>query len=390
LNIRLTQTDKQFSQELQLSSAPGSRFTWVVGAYYFHATGITDPTTLDFFGIVQPVIPGLGAVTNNINYATTKTEAIAGFAQATVPITKRTNLTLGFRYSTEKRSLDSDFTTVISSPFIPFPIVNDAMSYQSKRFSDPTWRVSLDHHFSDDLMVYASYNRGFKSGGYNASFATQPAYSPEQLNAYEVGFKSSFLDHRVRFNASGFFYDYKDIQVGGFALGQIYYYNGARAHIWGAEAELEARITSRLHVSGGVTILDDKFTEFPNAIYFVGFNQVAIRNAKGNRLPMTARFTGNVTADYEVPVSVGKVQLSATYSYNSGYFTEVDNTLYQPRFGLLNGSIGLKLDSGLGIRGWVRNLTDAKVTNSMNTTNIGGTTNYQPPRTYGATVSASF
>ncbi|WEK02293.1 MAG: TonB-dependent receptor [Candidatus Sphingomonas phytovorans] len=390
LNIRLTQTDKQFSQELQLSSTPGSPISWVVGAYYFHATGITDPTTLDFYGPVRPVIPGFGVVTNNVNNATTKTEAFAGFAQATVPIARRTNLTLGFRYSTERRSLDSDLTTVISAPFVPFPITNQAVSSQSKRFSDPTWRVSLDHHFSDDVMVYASYNRGFKSGGYNAALATQAPYSPERLDAYEVGLKSSLLDRRVRLNASAFFYDYKDIQVGGFALGQIYYYNGARAHIWGAELELVARVTSALRLSGGLTILDDKFTAFPNAIYFVGFNQVTTRDAKGNRLPQTARFTGNVTADYEIPVSIGKINLSATYSYNSGYYTEVDNNLYQPRFGLLNGGVGLKLEDGLGIRGWVRNLTNAKVTNSMNTTNIGATTNYQPPRTYGVTVSASF
>jgi len=390
LNIHLTQTDKQFSQELQISSNPGSRFTWVVGAYYYHADGDTDPTVLDFYGAAQPVIPGFGVVTNNINYATAKTEALAGFAQASVPLGHRTNLTLGFRYTTEKRSLDSDLATVISIPFVPFPITSHAVSYQSKRFSDPTWRISLDHHFSDDVMVYASYNRGFKSGGYNASSPSQAPFNPETLDAYEIGLKSALLDHRIRLNLSGFDYEYKDIQVGGFALGQIYYYNGARARVYGGEAEIEARIGAALTLSGGVTILHDEFTDFPNAVYYLGFNQATTRDAKGNRLPQTARFTGNVTADYKIPTRVGKFNLTATYSYNSGYYTEVDNNLYQPHFGLLNAGIGFTLDDGLGIRAWGRNLTNEKVTNSMNTTNLGATTTYQPPRTYGVTVTASF
>ena len=397
LNIHLTQIDKQFSQEVQLASGPGSRINWVVGAYYFHATGITDPTNLYTYGIAQPLVPlgpdgtpPFATIPHQINIAETKTDALAGFAQATIPVFDRTNLTVGFRYSTEKRSLDSDFTTILDIPFLPFPVSNETTSYQSKRFSDPTWRVSLDHHFSDDFMAYASYNRGFKSGGYNASFAGAAPFSPEKLDAYEVGFKSTLLDRRLRFNASAFYYDYRNIQVGGFALGQIYYYNGARARIYGIEAEVEARVTSALRLSGGVTLLSDKFTDFPNAIHFTGFNQTTTIDASGNKLPMTATFTGNVTADYEIPVSIGKVDLSATYAYNSGYYAEVDNDLHQRRFGFLNASVGLNFDDGLGVRGWIRNATNAKVTDSMNTTGLGATTNYQPPRTYGVTVSAKF
>ena len=280
--------------------------------------------------------------------------------------------------------------TVIAVPFVPFPITNTAMSYHSKRFSDPTWRISLDHHFNADTMVYASYNRGFKGGGYNVALPDQAPYGPEKLDAYEVGVKTSLLDRRVRFNVSGFYYDYRNIQVGGFALGQIYYYNGAKAEVYGGEAEIEARITSALRVSGGVTVLHDEFTNFPNAVYYTGFNQVVTRSGKRNRLPQTARLTGNVTADYTIPTSIGTLDLTGSYSYNSGYYSEVDNNLHQPKFGMLNGSLGLTLSNGLGIRGWVRNLTDQKVTNSLNTTNVGTTTTYQPPRTYGLTVTASF
>ena len=390
LDVFVTQTDKQFSQEVQISSNPGDRFTWVIGAFYYHAISLTNPTVIDFFGAVQPVIPFFGVVTGNINYATTKTDALAGFAQGTLPLGDATNLTLGVRYNTEKRTLDSNLATVVAIPFPPFSITNPDVSYHSKRFSDPTWRASLDHHFGRDTMVYASYNRGFKSGGYNVALPSAAPYNPEKLDAYEVGMKTSLLDRRVRFNMSGFYYDYRNIQVGGFALGQIYYYNGARARVYGGEAEIEARVTSALRLSGGVTVLHDEFTNFPNAVYYTGFNQVSTRDGKGNRLPQTARLTGNLTTDYEIPTSIGKVDLTGSYSYNSGYYSEVDNNLHQPRYGLLNSSISLTLENGLGIRGWARNLTNRKVTNTLSTTNVGTTTTYQPPRTYGVSLTASF
>ncbi len=390
LNIHLTQTDRQYSQELQLSSGPNSTISWVAGAYYYHAEGITDPTRLEMYGPVQIPIPFFGTIVGNINNATAKTEALAGFAQATIPLGDTTGLSLGYRYSTEKRSLDSDLATLVAVPFPPFQIANHAVSSQSTRFSDPTWRISLDHHFTDDVMGYVSYNRGFKSGGYNAASPTQAPYRPETLDAYEAGLKTTLADRRLRLNVSSFYYDYKDIQVGGFALGQIYYYNGAKARIYGLEADFDARLTAALRLSGGVTLLHDEFVDFPNAVYYLGFNQVAIRSADGNRLPQTARASGNVAVDYTTPTALGPLNLNFSYAYNSGYYTEVDNNLHQPSFGLLNASAGLTLNDSLTLRAWGRNLGNEKVTNSMNTTSLGATTTYQAPRTYGVTVTATF
>ena len=390
LNIHLTQTDRQYSQELQLSSGPNSTISWVAGAYYYHAEGITDPTRLEMYGPVQIPIPFFGTIVGNINNATAKTEALAGFAQATIPLGDTTGLSLGYRYSTEKRSLDSDLATLVAVPFPPFQIANHAVSSQSTRFSDPTWRISLDHHFTDDVMGYVSYNRGFKSGGYNAASPTQAPYRPETLDAYEAGLKTTLADRRLRLNVSSFYYDYKDIQVGGFALGQIYYYNGAKARIYGLEADFDARLTAALRLSGGVTLLHDEFVDFPNAVYYLGFNQVAIRSADGNRLPQTARASGNVAVDYTTPTALGPLNLNLSYAYNSGYYTEVDNNLHQPSFGLLNASAGLTLNDSLTLRAWGRNLGNEKVTNSMNTTSLGATTTYQAPRTYGVTVTATF
>src|SRR5205085_2049114 len=88
--------------------------------------------------------------------------------------------------------------------------------FHTKRtFSELTGRFALDYKVADDVLVYAAYNRGFKSGVYNLAAQGPttappgpPAVEPEDLNAYSAGFKSEWLDHRVRLNAEGWFYDY--------------------------------------------------------------------------------------------------------------------------------------------------------------------------------------
>ncbi|MDB6046387.1 MAG: hypothetical protein JWM63_4938 [Gammaproteobacteria bacterium] len=67
----------------------------------------------------------------------------------------------------------------------------------SRTYEKPTWRVALDHRFTDDILGYVSYNRGFKSGGYNTHSADNPPYNPETLDAYEIGAKTEWLAHQV-------------------------------------------------------------------------------------------------------------------------------------------------------------------------------------------------
>src|SRR5690606_33055252 len=129
----------------------------------------------------------------------------------------RTNVTLGLRYTSDDREdaqggarivLPNGVTAISSGPFS-----------SDKRFSSTTGRFSIDYKFTDDLMVYAAYNRGFKSGVYNlpgylpTTTAPLPPVDPEELNAYSIGFKSELFDRRLRLNAEAYYYDYKNIQV---------------------------------------------------------------------------------------------------------------------------------------------------------------------------------
>src|SRR3546814_16788244 len=100
-------------------------------------------------------------------------------------------------------------------------------------------------------MVYASYNRGFKSGNFSIIPPTTPAFEPEILDAYEVGVKSTFLHGRGKFNASAFYYDYNNLQLSASLLGSFVTINAAKARIKGIE--VDARLTPVSNLTFDVT-----------------------------------------------------------------------------------------------------------------------------------------
>lgn len=390
INLMLTQKDQQFSQEVQLASNPGSDLTWIVGAFYYNSRGRFDPAEVQFFGPVAPVLP-FGVMSTQITSALLKTESAAAFAQATLPVAEATNLTLGARYTAEKRSIDAQQVANLASGVKGFPL--SAVS-GNKHFSKPTWRVSLDHRFSPEWMTYVSYNRGFKSGGFNGAAPTSPAFAPEVLDAFETGVKSDLLDRSLRLNVAAFYYKYKNIQVSRYPPGATIIYNGASARIYGVDADLEARITSQFSLSAGMSLSSNKFTRFPDAYYFLpaaaGGNSTVIRDGTGNHLPEAPEFTANVNASYTIPVSIGEVGLSVSYSYNDGYYAQPDNVFAEPSFGLLNGAVTLTLDNGVDLQVWGRNLTDEKVTLNLASNNLSTAAGYRPPRTYGVSAKVTF
>ena len=384
------QRDYQRSEEVNLASNTSSRIKWVGGLYYFNASSGYDPSQVTFYGFLRSSTP-FGPISVANNFGIERTDSVAGYAQATAPITDQTNLTLGLRYTSEKRKLDVYETIDIAGgptglPSPPFPP-------QGKTFSEPTWRVSLDHRFSPELMIYASYNRGFKSGGFNPQVPTDPAYDPEKLDAYEIGFKSDLLSRRLRVNAAAFYYDYSNLQVAKFTGHLTSYYNGAAARIYGLDTDFEARATPNLTFSGGLTLLNDRFTTFPNAIFAFqvpGGLDNEILSAAGNRLPQTADFTATVNGDYHVPTNFGGTGVNLSYSYNSGYFSQPDNILRQPSYSTLAASVRFELKNGIALSLWGRNLTNAKIAQTLAAGGFNSIVSYAPPLTYGATVSAKF
>ncbi|MCJ8157395.1 TonB-dependent receptor [Sphingomonas sp. LaA6.9] len=369
--------NKQFTQELQLLSPADAPFTWTAGLFYYRS----DDDAL-YLTTLSPLI--FRGLTRQTTAASIETESFAAYAQGTVRLSDRTNLTLGGRYTDENAKLDAQVDTFAGPVSRPGTPISDETSDNS-----PTWRISLDHHFTPDVMAYASYNRGQKSGGFNIANPATPPYLPEKLNAYEVGFRSEFWDRRLTLNTSAFYYDYSDVQVLGFVGTAIQLFNGAGAELYGVDVDFHARLSNRFTVSGALEYLHSEFTSFPNATISTprptgGFTQVS-GSATGNELPQAPHFTGSITGTYRLPIDSGDWRASATYYYNDGFFFEADNRVRQPNYSLLSTSLTYT-QGDMSVRLWGNNLTNEQVMNTVLTSQLNSVRKLNAPRAYGVTL----
>ena len=385
------QQDEQFSQELQTSSKGDGFLQWTTGLYYFGSASRFTPSQTNFG---PPVVSPASPLDQLDTFGDERTNSIAGYGQATLALAKATHLTLGIRYTYEARTLRGDTFGYVGDqiPIGPlYPEVSEGVHY-----SRPTWRLALDHRFSPEVLAYVSYNRGFKSGGFNVSDPTNPAYEPESLDAYEIGIKTDLLGKRLRVDAAGFYYIYSNIQVARFTTGAIDFYNGAEAEIYGLDLDLNAVLTSDLRVSGGFELLHDRFTSFPNAEIGtplpMGGTAETLGSAASNRLPFSPDAVINASADYTHTYGPIHVAANLTYAYNTGWYTEPDNLLNQRPFSSINTSLSFSpsMNDSLSIQLWAKNLTNAAMFTQDSTAGFFDTASYAPPRTFGVTVRKAF
>jgi iron complex outermembrane receptor protein len=178
--------------------------------------------------------------------------------------------------------------------------------------------LNLTYKIDKDHMVYATWSKGFRPGGVNRNGGgTLPPYQPDYLTNYELGWKTTWFDNRLRFNGAVFDEKWKNFQfafLGANALTIIA--NAGQAEIKGVESDLEFAVTEGLTVSGGFSLLDAKLTQEycdnPTACLVPGYEQYA---PAGTRLPVTPKLKADLTGRYTFPVGSykGNVQASAVY-----------------------------------------------------------------------------
>ncbi|HEY3656309.1 MAG TPA: TonB-dependent receptor [Steroidobacteraceae bacterium] len=388
-DIGVPQKSEQITQELQLVSQAKGPLDWAVGVFYFWERAQSSGFTINLHGpLAVPfstiIIPGLQA-----------THSVAGYGQATYKITPQTRLTIGARYTYERKVLESDETGTFANggptiTLVPQPTDNKVS------FEKPTWRLALDHDFTDSILGYVSYNRGFKSGGFNIEDPTNPAFQPEQLDAYEIGVKSEIFDHRLRLNTAVFDYEYKNVQVAKYTFAQEIV-NGAKARIYGIDEDIVARITDPLSFTASLEWLHARFLDFPDATFSIpnpGFQGATLTsgNASGNVIPYTPKFTYTLGPVYTIPTASGDVILTLTDNYNSGFYGDADNRLFQPSYHFVGASVSWQSpDTHLTFRLFGNNLLDKAVVSQMATLNTGYLADYSnPPRIYGASFKYKF
>lgn len=386
IDARLFTDGDMFSQEFQISSNYDSPLQWITGIFYMQSLEGYKPFSIN------------GTALHNNHQDTT---SYAGFVQATYALTDATNLTAGFRYTKDER--EATVESLVGAP----------SGKLEKSWTDPNFRIALDHRLSDKTMIYASYNTGFKSGTYNmVSLTLNPANpnskpaNPETLDAYEIGLKTDLLEDTLRLNFAAFYYEYEDMQIQNIAPGGTALVNAAESEIRGLEMTAEWLASSNLSVNAGLSLMDTEYTDWPDASFFVpqpltgpgiiscspGANfYTCIGDASGRSISKVPDFTFNLGFNYVIPADTGNFNVSMNYLYNDGFYWETANILEQDSYNVLNGEVGWQTpDEKARIRLYGQNLTDEEYSNVSDSGSLGAALNSAPPRTYGVAVRYSF
>ncbi|HEY4211152.1 MAG TPA: TonB-dependent receptor [Steroidobacteraceae bacterium] len=370
------------TQELHLTNRNPDKLTWQLGAFYYGDQVFgADPR----FAVGSLVAGGFQQIRGSEN-----TASGAVFAEATEEIFDQTRVTAGVRWTTETiKSFTS--TQNAAGAFTAGPYSGPAYNQKDHPL---TYRIALDHNFTSDFMAYASYNRGFKTGGYNLLSPGSAPYYGEHVNAYELGLKSEWFDHRVRFNVSGFYYDYTDMQVTIILGGNQLFTNAGNSRIKGIDASLDWAATQHVTLSAGLGLLNGVYTDYPGARGYTPWGTaINIANAKGADVPYAPRSSYNVSAVYhDLATPIGTFDATAQFSHTSKSYATPDMGLARPAYSMLGGTIKWSppTDNSWAVKVWGKNLTGAKYYTFSAESATGWYVAYGPPRTYGVTVEKDF
>ncbi len=255
-----------YSGELRFTSKRSERFDYLYGLYYLHdRVGFIQA---QYFNLTPPFLP-INSQLWRYAVAGQTTNSEAAYASANYQLLPRLlprlRLNGGLRLTREEKRFDKSNTPNNTSILPP--------QYSSHSWNDLSFALGLNYAVTANDMVYISFRQGFKSGGYDSAAATAALagpFRPERVNAYEVGMKSEFLEHRLRVNIAAFENLYKDLQVTAEVAApppvdqQQLTTNAAGANIRGFEAEITARPLAPLILHANAAYLDAYYTSYPS------------------------------------------------------------------------------------------------------------------------------
>ncbi len=418
---------RQFSQELRLTSPGGEAFNYIGGVYYQHAKLDVQDFTLfnpTFLGLGAP-FNALGDTRNDRDYSQTS-DLISAFAQGELSLTDQLRVTAGARFNHEKKSgrrslaivqgpLSTAPAAVVAAVFRALNI--EAHSIAGKLSEDsfnPMVNVQFD--VTDDLMLYASYARGTKAGGFDIRSNSLPTsttvakpgafeFQDESADNFEAGLKYKGRD--VAFNLSFYRTKYKDLQVNIFD-GTLNFNvrNAAAARTQGIEADFRAALAEGLTISGAIAYLDFKFTNFTDGqcYYLQTPGPGGFCDYSGKRNALSPKWSGNLNVDYWTPVGSDlKLSFNVNADFSSSYIAaaNLDPRTYQGSYAKLGARVALgQIDNRWEVALIGRNLTDQRILQTgsampLATTITGGAGNayngiVDRPRTIAVQVTGRF
>lgn len=383
----------QFTQEFRISSPQDRRLSYVAGLYFIDQNISTERNgtfTGLFFG--RPgedaeVIP---------TFVDVDASGWAAFFNANYQITDQLELTAGLRYTYDEKKID--FFLPNPTGFAGVLDMTGQDPFRDKYDADDlTPKVGLNYRVNDDVLVYASYSEGFKSGGFNVDFIQtleELPYEEETAESWEIGLKSTLADGRARLNLALFDTTFDNFQVQQFqriseTVSRIAISNAAQANTKGIEAELTLMPTDGLTLMANGAYVDAEFDSFRECNAGV--------DCTGNKLPYAPEFKIFLSAQYEFDVSDrgDNMYFRMDYSNTDDYFTHPENTPVVREvdsFDVLNARIGYtSADGNWDVSAWMKNVAD-KDNLRFAELNFFGVQrgHYQPPQTYGMALRINF
>jgi iron complex outermembrane receptor protein len=446
---------KQNSAELRFATTEDFPLRAIIGAFYFNEKTRGEP----------------GAYSSNWNgqfdsdlKLDTESEAI--FGRLTYAITPEVRLTVGARQTWEDKSFSGTrisltrvcfapscpnapplpfqplppalgtFPSVVvpGPPFGPAPyggfpdvvaapnlaqiavIVNNNEQRDFRKF---TWRAGADWDITSHNLLYASFETGFKSGGFFFS-PGRNSYEPETIEAFTLGSKNRFLDNRLQVNIELFHWRYKDQQISHLInIGGIPTFateNVGRATFKGFEIETELRPAANTTLSADVQYLDAEYNNFeflqanqsgianpaifngtgcPTTGFDAATNNSFVVDCSGRRPVNAPKWTVNLGAQQRIPVSFGEIVLDARAHYQSTTLIGLEFVPieYQEGFWLTDAAATYYApDRQYFIGAFVNNIFDETVASHMFPTpgtNLFPAT-LRPPRSYGIRAGFEF
>lgn len=381
------QPHQQWSTELRFASSGFDRLDFIGGLFYFHQeydlerrTGIGS----DRLSAPDPnatVIP-LFSVTGQQH------DAWSVFGELNYDLTEQLTVTVGGRYTDEKK----DF---YQRTFAVYPNTGPRRD-KSESWSDAGPKFGLRYQFNPEMMAYASYQKGFKSGGFNGrcgqAATCERSFDPEEVDGYELGLKADLFDNRVRTNLALFL-----TQISGLQRGRLVPLppgatnpqetvtdNAAKAEMKGIELEVSAWVTPDFRLDFTLGVLDAEYKDFCADINGAGLYDavptsdcggdvvLAIDNPEGpdayivdednsdNEVQLAPKFNASLSGTYNIALqNGGAVSLNAAYSYVDELFTDLTEASYRPSVSFVDASLTYEAPSrSYKVSLYGKNLTD--------------------------------
>lgn len=305
---------KQFSQELRAAGKLVDSLDYVIGGYYYHHSyDLLQNTRL--FGSLLP----------NPQYATGTSTSYAAFGDFDWNFADRWRLSFGGRFTHDKKTF--------SNAFLPVQIGGG-----SKSFNKFTPKVGVDFRPTDDYMIYGSWSRGYRAGGFSNRAQTPVSsslpFGPETVDSFEVGAKSAFFDRKLLFNIAAFYSKYSDLQQsttipGGSTGNQTVITNVGSARIKGIEIDFTAKPVPHLTLNGGLGLLKSHFrgfvTQAPDPAYAATSGIFANFDYSAVRMIYSPKVTASINAEYKTQTSLGEAAFNIGYRYITPYDQQISN-----------------------------------------------------------------